>query len=246
MPESRAAAFDGAMTAPVTLSDLIARAGRPPDASAAPAEVLPALRRDLAAGEMLVAAGAPATDVVAVDAGLLRLVATRSDGRRRIFGFTGPGEVIIPERGTAHRWAVQAVGPTTCRQIPLPAFAAAIEGHSALLTELHDWRARARSEAYDRLAQLGGHSAAASVAGFLLELDRRAGEVQRRQGWLRLLISRADIADYLGLSQATVSRLLTTLRRKRLIEVARARHLRLLDRAGLAALAGCDEAARPV
>lgn len=50
-------------------------------------------------------------------------------------------------------------------------------------------------------------------------------------------MSRIDIADYLGLTKETVSRMLSLLRDRRLIRLVRQDRVEILDREGLKAIA---------
>jgi len=50
-------------------------------------------------------------------------------------------------------------------------------------------------------------------------------------------MSRSDIADYLGLTKETVSRVLAELKRKRLIRLVTLNRVEILDRDGLHAIA---------
>ncbi|WP_253712224.1 Crp/Fnr family transcriptional regulator [Bradyrhizobium sp. WD16] len=194
-------------------------------------------RRQLGPGQHLFSAGDLAREVIFVRKGALRLYWLLRDGRRRIIGFRGAGEAIIPEEGQQHRFSAQAVTAAEVRAIPLTPFHAAARSNSTVLVGLHRQLARERDAAYELIAILGRHDAEASVAAFLLDLDDRTSSGTPGE-WLQLSILRADIADYLGLSHETVSRVLTAFRQRRLIEIARSRQLRLLDRAVLVQIAG--------
>jgi CRP-like cAMP-binding protein len=79
---------------------------------------------------------------------------------------------------------------------------------------------------------LGHTSAAEKLAAFLIECSERSP----RKDSILLGMSRTDIADYLGLTEETVSRGLTQLRLDSFIELLSARHIRILDLARLRAL----------
>jgi CRP/FNR family nitrogen fixation transcriptional regulator len=88
-----------------------------------------------------------------------------------------------------------------------------------------------RAQAHAQL--LGRGSAAQKLASFLLEL---LGSKQAET--MELPMARHDIADYLGLTIETVSRTMAQFEREGLLELITARHIRVLDRRGLAALCG--------
>lgn len=201
------------------------------------------VRRQLGPGQHLFSAGDHAREVIFVRKGALRLYWLLRDGRRRIIGFKGLGEAIIPEEGQQHRFSAQAVTATEVRAIALTPFHAVARSDSTVLVRLHQQLARERDAAYELIAILGRHDAEASLAAFLLDLDDRARGGESGE-WLQLSILRADIADYLGLSHETVSRVLTAFRHRRLIEIARSRQIRLLDRACLVQIAGKGDSER--
>ena len=79
---------------------------------------------------------------------------------------------------------------------------------------------------------LGRASAAQKIAAFLQEVALRDGS----GNVIELVMSRQDIADYLGLTIETVSRTLSQLERDRVIGVPSARRVVLKDCRALRAL----------
>lgn len=82
------------------------------------------------------------------------------------------------------------------------------------------------------LTLLGSMRAEERVAAFLLHLSRGQATRGADPAKLRLTMTRAELGSYLGMKLETVSRVLSKLRRAGIIEV-RAKHVRLLDMAGL-------------
>jgi len=78
--------------------------------------------------------------------------------------------------------------------------------------------------------------ALARLALFLQMLDRSREARDGATGEIYLPMSRTDIADYIGLSLAAVSRSFRTLAARRLISFRDRRHLLITDHAGLATL----------
>jgi hypothetical protein len=95
---------------------------------------------------------------------------------------------------------------------------------------------------------LSRKTAAGKVASFVLEMDQRIGK--SNNGALSLPMGRADIADYLGLTKETLSRVLTDMTRHGAVNVDGGR-IELHDRPSLHEQAGsqihrealCDRAA---
>jgi CRP/FNR family nitrogen fixation transcriptional regulator len=94
--------------------------------------------------------------------------------------------------------------------------------------------ARELKRAQDHLLLLGRKNAQERLVAFLLGMSARdpAGNV------VHLAMSRTDIADYLGLTIETVSRMFTQLERERSIALPSSRHVVMRNREALAAL-GC-------
>jgi CRP/FNR family transcriptional regulator, nitrogen fixation regulation protein len=79
------------------------------------------------------------------------------------------------------------------------------------------------------------------VAAFLLEMAERLADDS-----IELPMSRADIADYLGLTIETVSRTLTELKKKAAIELPSSRRILLRNRNSLSRLNGGNSATETV
>jgi CRP-like cAMP-binding protein len=84
----------------------------------------------------------------------------------------------------------------------------------------------------NHLLLLGRKNALERLAAFLLEMSARMGG----NATLDLAMPRHDIADYLGLTLETVSRMFATLKELGMIELESARRVHLLDKAGLEAV----------
>ena len=76
--------------------------------------------------------------------------------------------------------------------------------------------------AQEQMLLLGRKTAREKVATFLVKLAQRAAKIGHPPSEVALPMSRADIADYLGLTIETVSRTLTKLKSEKLIDVPNA------------------------
>ena len=76
---------------------------------------------------------------------------------------------------------------------------------------------------------LGQKSSRERVASVLVVLMRRAGQHDETGIHIELPMSRADIAEFLGLRTETVSRAFTDLRVAGLIDLPTAQHVTVLD-----------------
>ncbi len=91
------------------------------------------------------------------------------------------------------------------------------------------------ADAHERLLLLGRKSAAERLATFLLLVSKRTGS--RGGEWIELPMSRGDIADYLGMTLETVSRMFRILRERRLILTPSLAQVRVIDGVALGHLA---------
>jgi CRP/FNR family nitrogen fixation transcriptional regulator len=89
--------------------------------------------------------------------------------------------------------------------------------------------AQTLSSARDHAMVLGRKGAGERVAAFLLRLADRLASKQE----LELPMSRADIADFLGLTIETVSRAFTEMERRCAISLPSSRHVVMRNRATL-------------
>ena len=94
--------------------------------------------------------------------------------------------------------------------------------------------------AHDLLLTTGQRSAVERLAAFLLAMSRRA-ERNGRDHHFDLPMTRADIADFLGLTIETVSRTFTKLRVMGLIELPQSSTVHIKDLEELQSLAGGEE-----
>ncbi|PLR28627.1 Crp/Fnr family transcriptional regulator [Caulobacter zeae] len=173
-----------------------------------------------------------ANDVVyLVLSGAVRSARLLSDGRRQISGFYYAGDVLGLATSLFHQPAVEALVDTrtiAVRRSALPHFGLPGERLERLL-----WRATSEELArvHDHMMLLARKSAVERVAGFLEDIAQRAGG-----DWVFLPMPRQDIADYLGLSIETVSRMLTQLQGQRLVAFDGCRRFRICASARLARL----------
>jgi len=163
-------------------------------------------------GTTLYAEGDVGASVYWVVAGMVRTINIGRDGNRVVRGFYLSGEFFGLERAPLHASSAEAVSDTRairCSRAQLNALAAS---DSQIANELLLWLLRMTERAQD-LSALGRASATRKLAYFLVDLMDRVSAGRS----IALPMSRTDIGDYLGLSNETVSRTFTTLRRDGLI-----------------------------
>jgi CRP-like cAMP-binding protein len=184
-------------------------------------------------GRLLYDAGDPADHFYAVVEGTVRSARMLYDGRRQIIDFSFPGEWFGFE-GDMHRTScAEAVSDCTLIRYPRRAIEAELGKDPQLMRRLISALSRDLRHAQDRVLLLGRKTAQERIASFLLEVVQRTAGAS---GTVALSMSRNDIADFLGLTTETVSRVITRLKVARLIRLLPKNRIQLLDRARLEAM----------
>ena len=205
VPESRDCSVDSShlesdMTLHATKDFFIpARTGFPAPsgrslASLQPISVYPA-------GSEIYAQGEKAGNLYQVEFGCVRVYRMLADGRRQISAFHLSGETFGFEAHPLHHFFAEAIGAVGVRTL-LPT--QGVDMSSRILPLALQGLVRAQ----EHLLVLGRQSAVERVAAFLLDMAERQGGLDR----LELPMSRTDIADYLGLTIETVSRVFSKLK----------------------------------
>jgi CRP/FNR family nitrogen fixation transcriptional regulator len=191
----------------------------------------------VARGSELFAEGDDADALYQVRSGVLRLCKMLPDGRRQIEQFVLPGDLVGFEAGILHNATAEAV--TDCvviryRRSRVETIAAT---DPRLARNILGLAIKQLSDAQRRLVLLGRNTAMERLAFFILEMMERTDTAK----CVNLPMPRPDIADYLGLTTETVSRLFTTLRQDGVVALPSANRLLVQDLAALEALAEGDD-----
>jgi CRP-like cAMP-binding protein len=168
-----------------------------------------------------------------VVSGIVRISKLLADGRRHIAEFCFAGDSFGLDGAEERGFSAEAVTDATVLRLPRGATERLIEESPALARHLRDEMLKSLGAAQRRLLLLGRMTACERVAAFLVELAEREDGGRR----VDLPMSRCDIADHLGLTVETVCRVLSDLKRRRLIAAPTAHRIELLDADGLAAIA---------
>lgn len=180
-------------------------------------------------GKTITEEGAPADYVYKVVSGALRKVRLLPDGRRLITRFLMPGEFFGFAQGHEYSHTVETVADVTLVRYARQKFEAELERNPRAGRHFLGLVCRALSASQDQLLLLGRKNAVERIATFLLAMADRKGA----SGGLDLPMNRTDVADYLGLTVETVSRLITRLRTLRIIDSPDAHRILILEREAL-------------
>ncbi len=177
-------------------------------------------RRSFARGDGLFAEGAPASFFYRVVSGTVRTCALLSDGRRQIDAFHLAGDIFGLESATTHRVRAEAVDHTEVIAFRRSLFTSLLHDDPSFGDQLMSSTIRSLERANDYMVLLGRKTAQEKVAAFLLEMADRLSHDGSEQDRFDLPMQRCDIADHLGLTIETVSRVLTGMARDGLIDLA--------------------------
>jgi CRP/FNR family transcriptional regulator len=171
------------------------------------------LTRTLRRGQELFAEGDAADHYFKVLTGALLSYRLLPDGRRHVQDFHVAGEYLGFTSLPSYPFAAEAMSDCTVVRYPRRAVETLIDEHPIVGRDLLAVVSRELSAAQDRLLLLGRKTALERLASFLLLLGRRTGAAPAAQQTIQLFMTRADIADHLGLTMETVSRGLGKLKR---------------------------------
>ncbi|PTM94202.1 helix-turn-helix domain-containing protein [Mycoplana dimorpha] len=168
------------------------------------------------AGKEIYAEGDNVDKCYQVVVGAVRVCRLLADGRRQVVSFHLAGEMFGFEAGNKHRFFAEAITETR-----LGVFGRRpMQEHSR---ELLDLALLGMARAQEHLLVIGRQCAVERMAAFLMDLSGRLGGLRQ----VKLPMSRQDIADYLGLTIETVSRVMTKLRERSVIALHDARTIEI-------------------
>ena len=179
-------------------------------------------------------------------AGTVKLYHLMANGKRQIIGFLGPGDLLggIKQRDLAFCTAMTMTSVELC-SFTRQHFFAFLQDHPDLCLTLLAVATDEIEAQYEHTILLARKQAPERVAAMLLLLALRWPGASSEPNTVRLPMPRSDIADYLGLTIETVSRVLARLRDQGLIEFRGPKIVVLKNLAAINHLAGFEEHPRP-
>jgi len=194
--------------------------------------------RSLERGETLVWAGDDAMVCANLLSGVLKLSASTADGREQIVGLLYPADFVGRPFAEEAEHTITALTDVELCVFPRKGFETALENHVHMERLLLRRTLAALDEARARMLMLGRKTAEEKVSTFLLDMaNHLARKSCSRVVEFDLPVTRAQIADVLGLTIETVSRQLTKLKRDGLIDLPSGRRVAIRNRQALAARA---------
>lgn len=173
----------------------------------------------LKAGAVLIREGEPAPYVFSITGGSLRVYKLLPDGRRQITGFLFAGDFLGLAIGDTYVFSAEAMEASTVCRFRKGPFRALVASSAPLEHMLLHRTAHELAAAQNQMLLLGRKTAIERMAYFLLDLPGHDPARPSEPGHVRLPMKRGEIADYLGLTIETVSRVLTRMKVKGLISI---------------------------
>ncbi len=188
------------------------------------------------AGQALFHEGDPNPYVFNVVEGAVKLYRLLPDGRRQITGFLFQGDFLgLGGRGVANFTAEALTPLQTCR-FKRNNFDQLLNALPALEHRLVALAGDELMAAQEQIVLLGRKTAKERLASFLVRLSARQHQLGGPQDQVHLPMTRLDIADYLGLTIETVSRVMTQLKTSGLIRLLPGNDIAIVDPQALKAL----------
>jgi len=198
-----------------------------PYSSQAGSEYLNAVAMDALAlyrnGAEIYGQGEEAGPLYAVEFGCVRIGRFTSDGKRQVCGFCFAGDVFGWESGEEHQFFAEAVGSCGIR---------VLRPHrdEQASTKLLPMVIQSLARLQEHVILLGYITVDERLAAFLHYLAERQGHDR----YISLPMQRTDIADYLGVSSETVSRILRRFKDRGLIRLPDIHSVEIVNRGALA------------
>lgn len=185
------------------------------------------------AGGWLVRPGDRADDVYLLRSGHAHVSRITRDGKRQILAFLFPGDLFALTQEPRYVYGAYADTELVLCRIPRRDFDAFVDASPELDRRIRIQLVRMLDSAQELIFTLGRKSALERVASFIWYLQYRQRKLGRAGPRWAIPMSRADIADFLGLTSESVSRALTRLRRDGLIDLPAPGEVEIRDMARL-------------
>ena len=173
--------------------------------------------------------------------GVVKLTKTLSDGRQQIVGLRFPSDFLGRPFRLESKLNAEAATKVSLCSFPRGAVERMMKEQPDLERRLLQQTLKELDEAREWMVTLGRKTAAEKVASFLLLIARNIDPTVdggRQSVAFELPLTRADIADFLGLTIETVSRQFTRLRADGIIAIENNRHVTVPSLARLEARSG--------
>ncbi|MDO8606918.1 MAG: helix-turn-helix domain-containing protein [Phaeospirillum sp.] len=155
--------------------------------------------------------------VYSISNGAVKLYKLLPDGRRQVIGFLFSGDIFGLGTNDGYCYTAETITPTQVCRFTHRKLDSLMGEIPRLERRMFDMAVKDLVAAQEQMLLLGRKTAREKVATFLVKLAQRSIRIGQPGSPVALPMSRADIADYLGLTVETVSRTFTQLKRDNII-----------------------------
>ncbi len=184
-------------------------------------------RRAFPPGEHLFHQGDPERGIHRIISGTVTVYRVTTDGHRQIEAFAGPGDYVSLCLSATSPTSAEALDSVTTEYIGRAAFERRLLEDATFRAEVFRDIDKAAADARRQATLLACRSAEERVADFVLFLDERFPPLD--DGYTPIPMSRCEMADHLGMTLETVSRMLNRLKQRAIIDLPRSDRFRILD-----------------
>lgn len=178
--------------------------------------------------QVLFQEGNPTTRVFALKSGLIKTYKTNADGRVQLIELVRPGETFGLEGLSSKEYSVTAevLADAEVCFFETARFTALLRDNPDLSREIIRILSGSLLEYRGKMLGFGTKTASSRLASFFLSLLTPGSDGASAD--ISIPLSRGEVADLIGTRLETVSRLLESFRRRKILSV-RGKHIRVLD-----------------
>jgi CRP/FNR family transcriptional regulator len=199
-----------------------------------------ARRRVLPPHNVIFRDGDEADHYFSITSGIVKLVKTLADGHQHIIGLIHQPDFMGQTLNRRHSYAAESATEVELCAYPRAPFDTFMKSHPELEHQIFEMTVRELDVCRDWTLLLGRKCSFERVAGFLLMMARRMPKLPGHDAnsvHFELPFTRAEMADYLGLTLETVSRQFSRLKGKGIIALPSSRDITIPDVSLLSAVA---------
>jgi CRP/FNR family transcriptional regulator len=196
--------------------------------------------REFSRGETIFEQDSPANALYAIASGRVKVFKMMPSGKDVILEVFGPGDPLGAVAAYMDRpfpASATAIEPTVCVIIPRPAFFRLLEAHPSLVRGLLLGFTTRLVELTNRLAELTGGRIEPRFARLFLKLATQMGRAERGGTFIRLALSRQELADLTGTTIETCIRIMSRWNKDDVVRTEKDGFL-VMDRAELERIGG--------
>ena len=172
----------------------------------------------------------PATHYFNITQGAAKVYKLLPDGRRQVTGFFFAGDLLGLAFNSTYVYSAEALTRMTICRFPRRQLERLLDDFPAMEKRLMAKASYELAAAQEHMMLLGRKTAHERIASFLLGLAGRQERLGGEPDVVHLPMTRTDIADYLGLTTETVSRVFTALKKRGWIVLRSSGEVELSDR----------------